>query len=127
MLFDQETFVNEPEFYEEFTLASAQNFICREMSEQNVTKVELAKRLGKSKGAITRLLSDGRNLTMRSFGRILHALGVEAKFTAKSIEGARYSKPRTTMPIKLPVEFIMVEEHGQQYAEPQHLDETLAA
>jgi len=47
-------------------LGQAQNLVAKIMKEKQVTRTELAARLGKGRSAITRLLSDGRNLTLKS-------------------------------------------------------------
>lgn len=75
------------DFYEDVTLMRAQAEIGKAMKKLGLTKAELAQRLGKSKSAITRLLSDGRNLTLRSLGKILFELGVELYFHTKPIVG----------------------------------------
>jgi len=72
-------------------LGQAQNLVAKIMKEKQVTRTELAARLGKGRSAITRLLSDGRNLTMKSFGRILHALGVEPLFDWAEIKGNNFA------------------------------------
>jgi transcriptional regulator with XRE-family HTH domain len=45
------------------------------LEEQGVSRQELAKRLGKSKGFVSQLLSGERNMTLRSLADLGHALG----------------------------------------------------
>lgn len=48
--------------------------ICELMEEQGITRAELAKRLGKSRGYITQILGGSTNLTLRSLSDIYLAL-----------------------------------------------------
>jgi transcriptional regulator with XRE-family HTH domain len=45
------------------------------MREQNISRQDLASRLGKSKGLISQLLSGERNLTLRTLADLGHVLG----------------------------------------------------
>lgn len=51
------------------------------MKDQNVTKAELARRLGVSKPWITKLLDGNHNLTMKSLLNVALALGLELNVT----------------------------------------------
>lgn len=68
---------NDVDFYEEFTVLVAQEKIAKLMEEQKISKAELAKKLNQSKAHITSLLSDGRNLTLKTFGRVCFHLNVK--------------------------------------------------
>ena len=59
------------------------------MKDNNTSKTELARMLDQSKSHITELLSDGRNLTLRTFARICFHLNAEVDFRTYSI-GAQY-------------------------------------
>lgn len=48
------------------------------MEALNVSKAELAKRLGCSKAHVTGLLSGSRNMTLETLSHIAHALGCRA-------------------------------------------------
>jgi len=50
-------------------------FIIGLMQEQNVTRMELAKRLGRTKGWISRLLAGEANFTLRTLADVFGALG----------------------------------------------------
>jgi transcriptional regulator with XRE-family HTH domain len=63
-------------FAQEQLLMQATEAICAEMARQGVNRTELAKRLGKSKGHVTRMLA-GRNLTLRSLAEAAFALEME--------------------------------------------------
>jgi plasmid maintenance system antidote protein VapI len=58
--------------------------ICEIMENENISRIELAKRMGKTKGFVSHLLGGGRNLTLKSVGSILFALGY--KFEIKPIK-----------------------------------------
>ena len=45
------------------------------MEKEGISKAQLAKRLGKTKGFISQLLSGGRNLTLRTLAGLVDALG----------------------------------------------------
>lgn len=51
------------------------------MEEEGISKAQLAKRLGKTKGFISQLLSGGRNLTLRTLAGLVDALGYRIKIT----------------------------------------------
>lgn len=48
--------------------------ICRIMKEQNVSRAELARRLGTSRSYVTKVLRDGSNMTLKSVSDIFFAL-----------------------------------------------------
>ena len=49
--------------------------LCKLLDKEQISRKELADRLGKSKGFVSQLLNGGRNLTLRTVGDILHVLG----------------------------------------------------
>jgi transcriptional regulator with XRE-family HTH domain len=49
--------------------------ICRILNSENITRSELAKRLGKSKGFVTQVLSGERNMTLHTMADFAFALG----------------------------------------------------
>lgn len=83
-------FKNDPLFYEELAILKAQEKIAELMKNSNTSKTELAKSLNQSKAHITELLSDGRNLTLRTFARICFHLNAEIDFQTYLI-GAKHS------------------------------------
>ena len=78
-------FKNNADFYEEIALLNAQETIAELMQERGIKKIDLAKSLNKSKSHITEMLSDGRNLTLRSFARICFYLNAELNFKVDKI------------------------------------------
>jgi len=79
-------FSNDPEYYEELTILKAQERISLAMENAGVTKADLARKINKSKAFVTRLLSDGHNMTIRTYSNILFHLGEEARFLSRPIE-----------------------------------------
>lgn len=66
------------------------------LEELDVSKTELARRLGKSKSYITQVLSGSRNMTLGSFSDICFALGFkpEIKIPVKPVEPTETSWTR---------------------------------
>ena len=91
-VFDQ--LVNTPEerklFQRERTIMEITEMLCRVMKEQNVSRAELADRLGMSKGSISQMLSGGRNLTVKSISDILFALNRSLVARVRGIEEQPY-------------------------------------
>ncbi len=75
-----ETFRDNPGFYEELAILKAQDTIAELMKNSGTTRTELAKALNQSKAHVTELLSDGRNLTLRTFARVCFHLNAEVDF-----------------------------------------------
>ena len=82
--------------YERFEQSSARNraLLCEEelildvteaisevMQKEGITKAQLAKRMGRTKGFITQLLSGDRNLTLRTLAGVVDALECRALIT----------------------------------------------
>ena len=74
---DISDYENDVDFYEEFTVLVAQEKIAKLMEEQKISKTKLAKLLNQSKAHVTGLLSDGRNLTLKTFGRVCFYLNAK--------------------------------------------------
>ena len=70
---------------QERTILDLTELICEIMKEQNVDKTELALRLGKSKGYITRILDGQINITIRVISDIFTALNKTIHFKSKSL------------------------------------------
>ncbi|MHB8382164.1 MAG: helix-turn-helix domain-containing protein [Candidatus Binataceae bacterium] len=64
------------------------------LEESGLTKSELARRLGKTKGFVSQLFSGGRNLTLRTISDVADALGVKISVEAKSGAHKPQSAPR---------------------------------
>ena len=60
--------------------------LCELLEKENISRKELADRLGKSKGFVSQLLNGGRNLTLRTVADILHVLGYKVTLTPHKIE-----------------------------------------
>jgi antitoxin component HigA of HigAB toxin-antitoxin module len=53
--------------------------LCELLEKEQISRKELADRLGKTKGFISQLLNGGRNLTLRTVADILHVLGYRVR------------------------------------------------
>lgn len=74
---------------QERLILEATECIARVMQKENVSKADLADRLGRSKAFVTQLLGGGRNMTMRTFADVMSVLGYRAKIVEESIGVAR--------------------------------------
>lgn len=68
---------------EENALADLQFALIDEMRAQNVTKADLADRLGVSRSRVSQLLSPDANPTLKLVARALNALGLSAEYVSK--------------------------------------------
>ncbi len=62
------------------------------IEKRGLTRSEVAKRLGKTKGFVSQLLAGGRNLTLRTVADIADAIGISLKV---AVQGAEISKSAT--------------------------------
>lgn len=67
-------------FAEESLITEVLDLIHQKMNEAEVTKSELANRLGTSKANISTILGGSRNLTLRTLSNICFALNISPKF-----------------------------------------------
>jgi transcriptional regulator with XRE-family HTH domain len=72
---------------EELTFAAegfridVQHELYRVMQEKRVSQKELARRLGVTEARVSQVFADNCNVTLRTLGKIFHALGVEGHLT----------------------------------------------
>ena len=113
--------------YEVFRDASAQNRrllrqeeLILEVTEalagatirQGITKAELARRLGKSKGFVSQLLAGDRNLTLRTIADISDALACRAQVHVLSQSDAKaLSLAKSRLTVAEPIRFA----HGSSF------------
>jgi transcriptional regulator with XRE-family HTH domain len=79
--------------------------ICRLLEVEDVTRSELATRLGKSKGFVTQVLSGERNMTLNTMADFAFALGhrLHVRAVPASQSSSSLSTPfQTTIPIGWP-------------------------
>ena len=86
-LFDRE--IQDPEmarlFAQEDLIEEAGELIARTMKERNITKSELARRIGVTKGYVTQLLAGSRNMTLRTFADLMHVMDEKVLLTSTSL------------------------------------------
>lgn len=73
-------------FQQEYLILQVTERICELMEEQGLSRAELAKRLGTSKGYISQLLDGSANITLRKLADVMAALGLAAEFSTRKIE-----------------------------------------
>ncbi len=61
-------------FAEEDLIVATTEMICKSMEEKDISRSDLAGRLGKSKAYVSQVLSGSRNLTLRTLAQIAVAL-----------------------------------------------------
>jgi len=72
---------------EERAILEVTELICELMEETGVSRSELAKRLGKTKGYITQLLDGRANMTIRTIANVFGALGRAVHFRDDHSQG----------------------------------------
>ena len=92
-----EVLMQDPEYQRLYAIdglvTDAAEFVSRLMEEQGVSKAELARRLGKSRAWVTRLLSGSADMTMRTFAELVYALGAEVQIVRKDRDSQRGRQP----------------------------------
>lgn len=56
-------------------ILEATELLCKVMESEGVSRAELARRMGKSRGFVTQVLSGKRNMTIRTLSHALYVLG----------------------------------------------------
>lgn len=74
------------EVIEESALAFAQATIQNAMDESGVSRAEMARRMGRNRAFISRILSGSHNLTVRTMAKAMAACGFEIQFSRVPIE-----------------------------------------
>ena len=75
-------------------LLDVQCALCEAMDDSGVTRAELARRLDKTPGFITQILSSGRNLTLKTIADVADAIGCSVKVTMKAPDEAQERRTR---------------------------------
>jgi len=88
-----ERFVEDPVqrrlFKQEQAILEVTEFICGQMEAKGISRSELARRLGKTKGYITQLLDGRTNMTVRTIADVCDALGCRFHVAAAARRRAR--------------------------------------
>ena len=69
---------------QESAIMEVTELICEIMEQKNVSRSELADRLGRTKGYITQLLDGRANMTIRTLADVFGALGEEFHFCTRA-------------------------------------------
>jgi transcriptional regulator with XRE-family HTH domain len=76
-------------FAQENLILECTERVCELMNQKNVSRSELANRLGKTKGYVSQLLNGSRNLTVRTLADMFFALDSEAKLQISPLRSDR--------------------------------------
>jgi len=74
-------------FQQESLLLEATELICAIMEKNNISKADLARKMGKSKAYVTQCLSGEQNLTLRTLADFFTALNYQIQMGAVPIAG----------------------------------------
>ncbi|HWW94433.1 MAG TPA: helix-turn-helix transcriptional regulator [Vicinamibacteria bacterium] len=74
-LFESSSVQNRRLLRQEELILKAATALSELLEREGITKVELAKRLGKTKGFVTQILAGDKNLTLRTIADVADALG----------------------------------------------------
>ena len=85
--------VKERIFAEESLVIDVMDRLAGWMSDHNITRAELARRLGTSPANITQMLR-GRNVSLRTLAAAVHVMGGAVDFTIQPAEGERAQDAR---------------------------------
>ncbi len=86
-----------PDFEAERLILETTETILRLMEKEGITRAELARRIGKSKGHISQLLNGDRNMTLRTLAEISYALGHRIRVDAQPLQTLRARRQRAAL------------------------------
>jgi plasmid maintenance system antidote protein VapI len=87
---------------EEKLILDATEMISQLMEEQDVSRAELAKRINRSRGFVTQLLTGDRNMTLRTLADLGLALGAQIQMSAQPTSAATYTTTSQTAGVQIP-------------------------
>ena len=95
-------FQKEPEFHVEGVLIRLGDEICLRMDELGMSRADLARKLGVSRAAVTRMLNGSPNMTLLKLVTVAMALDAEVEVRLKPKEAAAKAaaKPRKRVAAK---------------------------
>jgi len=96
-------------YQQERAIQEVTDLICLLMAEQDVSRAELARRIGKTKGYVTQLLDGRTNMTIRTISDVCLALDHAVHFQDGSLDATVSDDPLLTMTISCPQqEYLML-------------------
>ena len=109
---------------QEKLILSVTESICEVLNDNNVTRSELAKRLGKTKGYVSQVLGGSRNITLRTLADIVHCLGYRASITidTKKEKRIRAQFVETWDPTLNEAEIVRFNQSPDEYFDHEPLD-----
>jgi len=120
---------------QESLILEATEVLSELMARENISKAEMARRLGRSKSYVTQVLDGSANLTLRTLADLGWALGYSFRLQARnqdcgyrvSLHGLRYTTPRSRVQPTWSINFILQPGHGPEIAQPQNTELALCA
>jgi transcriptional regulator with XRE-family HTH domain len=79
---------------QETLIADAQELVCELLERVEMSRQELARRLGKTKGYVSQLLSGERNMTLRTLADLAYATGYRVELRTIPLEEPRSYEER---------------------------------
>lgn len=123
-IFEQSSPHNRRLLREEELIVEVAEALSKVMEEESMTKTELARRLGKTKGFISQLLGGGRNLTLRTIADVADTLGCHVQVTLsrrrerERFEGEGFPQTNVTIPVRLVHSGWHLSSHWRQSVSP---------
>ena len=78
----------------EALVLEAAEVVSRLMMEQDLSKADLARKLGKSRAWVTQLLNGSANMTVRTLAEVTFALDAEVRLAAQPASWKQVLKPK---------------------------------
>ena len=84
-------------YQQERAIQEVTDLLCQIMDEQKVSRAELAKRLGRTKGYVTQLLDGRANMTVRTIADVFLSLDCAVHFQDGPLSATVNTKPLLAM------------------------------
>jgi len=90
---DMKEWENDPEYQAELLILDINEQICELMEKQNVSRAELARRIGKDRAYISRMLNGSPNITIMTLTKVAMALESRPEFHLVSNCSVKENEP----------------------------------
>ena len=87
-------------YQQERAILEVTELVCQVMEEQDVSRSELARRIGKTKGYITQLLDGRTNMTVRTISDVFVALDRAVHFQDGPLDATVNASPLLTLDLE---------------------------
>lgn len=96
-------------YQQERAIQEVTDLVCQIMEEEKISRAELARRLGKSKGYVTQLLDGRTNMTVRTLSDVFLALNHVIHFQDGPVDATVSAEPILTMTVPWPEQLWLAE------------------